>query len=338
MKAVLERLLQGEVLAEADMDGFLAGLLDEAVPDAQKAAALAALRTRGETAAEVRGLATALRRRSLAVPAPRSSPLVDTAGTGGDGSGSFNVSTAAALVVAAAGVRVAKHGNRSVSSRCGSADVIEALGVPLAADPVMARDQLVDLGFTFLFAPTFHAATAAVGAVRRALGVRTIFNLLGPLTNPAGPTHQLVGAGTEADARTLAEALAGLPITAATVVHGSPGWDEATPCGPFLELKVRRDHVEAREVDPLFTYGIARAAPEDLAGGDAVENARKLEEVFSGARSPIRDAVLLNAALALELVGRATDPRDAFALAVDVVDSGRATWFLDRLRRAVVTA
>lgn len=334
MRALLERVLDGGDLAADEAETLLAAFLDEGVPDVQKAAMLAALRAKGETADEVRGLALGMRAAARPVRLEPGMLAADTCGTGGDGSGSFNVSTAAALVVAAAGVPVVKHGNRSVSSRCGSADVLEALGIPLATDASMARRQLTDAGFTFLYAPSFHPATAAVARVRKGLGVRTVFNVLGPLTNPAAPPFQLVGAFDAPTARTMAAALAGMPIRRCAVVHGAPSWDEATPCGPFLRLDVTPGEVVETEVDPLEVYGVDRCDPGDLAGGDADENARLLEALFAGSRSAIRDAVLLNAAIVLEITGIAHSPQEAFARAAAVLDDGRGPWFLERLRQA----
>jgi anthranilate phosphoribosyltransferase len=330
-RALLERLLAREDLGEDDGARLLGVLTDADVPDALKAGLLVALRAKGETGTELRGMALAMRRAAVPVPLPAGLHAVDTCGTGGDGRGSFNVSTAAALVVAAAGVPVVKHGNRSVSSRSGSADLLDALGVRLAATPHDALRQLAALGFTFLFAPAFHPATAAVMPARRALGVRTAFNLLGPLTNPAAPAVQLVGAFSATAARCLADALSGMPIARAVVVHGDGGWDEATPCGRFLRLDVTPGRVDEAEVDPHDAYGVPRATEAELAGGDAADNAARLRSIVGGERSAVRDAVLINAALALEVAGAAPDPASAFALAAAALDDGRAAALLDGL-------
>lgn len=328
-RALLERLLAGEHLRQDEAAALMAVLIDPEVDATMKAGLLVALRAKGETPEEVRGLALAMRDAAHALPGERAA-LVDTCGTGGDGSHSFNVSTATALLAAAAGVPVVKHGNRSVSSKCGSADVLEALGLALPADPTGAAAVLDTHGFTFLFAPSFHPAMAAVVPVRRALRVRTVFNILGPLTNPARPAFQLVGAFSEPVAALMAETLSGLPIERAFVVHGAPHWDEATPIGPFVRFDVRPGQVTRETIDPL-TWGIPRCAPEDLAGGDALHNARLLRAVFGGVHGPLRDAVVLNTALVLLLVGRTEDPAEAVALATAVLDDGRAAAFLERL-------
>jgi anthranilate phosphoribosyltransferase len=325
--ALLRHLLAREPLDDDLADAFIAALVDPSTPDALKGALLAALSAKGESGRELRGLALALRNRAAPVACPPGA--ADTCGTGGDDSGSFNVSTAAALVVAAAGVPVVKHGNRAVSGRCGSADVLEALRVPLSHDADAAARSLDRAGFAFLLAPSFHQATAAIRDVRRALGVRTAFNLLGPLTNPAAPPFQLVGAWDADAGERLAAALAELPITRAAVVHGAPGWDEATPCGPFLRWDVTPGHFSRREIDPLFSYGLPRRDPSELAGGDALDNARLMRDVLSGARGALRDTVLLNAAIVLELALELT-PREALNRAAHTIDSGAAAWLLDR--------
>lgn len=312
----------------AHPEALLDALIDAEVPASTKRDLLLALSQRPERGDDLRTLALAMRRRALPVTAPPGA--LDTCGTGGDGSGSFNISTAAALLVAAAGVPVVKHGNRALTSRSGSADLLDALRIPLASDAARAEQQLEQHGFTFLFAPHFHPATRAIGPLRKELGIRTAFNLLGPLTNPAAPDFQLVGAATASAGRALADALAGMPIVRAFVVHGAPDWDEATPVGTFLRWDVTPGRVTQREIDPLFTYGVQRCEPEALAGGDGPLNAALLSDLFGGTRGGLRDAVLLNAALALELA-RDLSPRAAFEAAAETIDSGRARWRLERL-------
>jgi len=330
MKATLEQLLNGEDLPEDRAREAMGWMADEAVPVAWKGAFLAALRAKGETAAEIRGMATAMRAAARPLEARFAGPLIDTCGTGGDGSGSINISTATALLLAACGVGVVKHGNRSVSSKSGSADVLEALGLNLPAGPDEAGACLERSGFTFLFAPHFHPAMKAVVPVRRAMSVRTVFNLLGPLTNPARPPFQILGTFSPETSEKLAHALSGMGLTRAYVVHGAPHWDEATPIGPFHRWEVTPGSVTYAVVDPLEAYGIPRCTVDDLAGGDAVENAAHLRAIFEGARGARRDAVVLNAALGLELVGRASG-REAVAMAADVLDRGGVLRLLERI-------
>ena len=330
MKETLELLLDGVDLAEARASDAMGWLADEAVPSAWKGAFLAALRAKGETPDEIRGMATAMRRAARPLVANFDGPLIDTCGTGGDGSGSINISTATALLLAACGIGVVKHGNRSVSSKSGSADVLEALGIHLPADPVEAGACLDRSGFTFLFAPHFHPAMKAVVPVRRAMSVRTVFNLLGPLTNPARPPYQILGTFSRETSETLAHALSGMGLIRAFVVHGAPHWDEATPIGPFHRWEVTPGSVKYELVDPQVRYGIPRCTVADLAGGDATENAAHLRAIFEGKRGPHRDAVVLNAALGLELVGRATG-EEATTLASQVLDDGGVLRLLERI-------
>lgn len=332
MKAVLERLLGGTHLGESEAADLLVGLTDRAVPDAMAGAVLAALRAKGETADEVRGFSTAMRGLARRPRLNGGRRPVDVVGTGGDGSHSLNLSTGAALLTAACGVPVVKHGNRSVSSRCGSADVLEALGMPMPLEEATAAACYERTGFTFLFAPYYHPAMAALAPVRRALGVRTVFNLLGPITNPASPPFAVIGAFSPAAAELLARALSGLPIERAFVIHGAGGWDEATPMGPFLLLEVRPGSVR-REIRDPADLGLERCAPSGLAGADAAENGRRLEAVFDGERGPHRDALVLGAALALE-VAEEVGPRDGVARAAEALDSGAGRRLLDDLRRA----
>ncbi len=323
MSALLERVLSGRHLDESEASDLMLRLADESLAPAFSGALLAALRSKGETAAEIRGFALAMRQVALRPAIPEGPPIADTVGTGGDGSGSLNLSTGAALLAAAAGIRVVKHGNRSVSSRCGSADVLEALGVPIELDEQAVGACLARTGFAFLFAPRYHPAMKAIASVRRALGVRTVFNLLGPLTNPAAPPFQLVGAYSQASAQLLAETLAGMPIERAFVVHGAYGWDEATPVGPFILHDVTPGRITAEERDPA-AYGIPRCAPDDLTGGQARDNALCLCEAFAGKRGAHRDALVLGAALVLQVVGAISRPRDAAEAAAAAIDDGRA--------------
>ncbi|NCG20814.1 MAG: anthranilate phosphoribosyltransferase [Rhodobacterales bacterium] len=322
MRVLLELLLEGHDLTAEQGSVLMGGLTDPEVHPSVKGALLVALRIKGVTSAELLGMAKGMRAsaRPVAVAA-EGAPLIDTCGTGGDGSDTINVSTATALVLAGCGLRVVKHGNRSISSKSGSADVMEALGISLPDGPKEAEDQLEKTGFTFLFAPHFHPAMKSVVPVRRAMKIRTAFNMLGPLTNPALPPHQVLGAFSLEACALMAHALSGLPIKRCKVVFGAPGWDEATPIGRFDCWEVTPGQVHHHQVDPLDNYGIPRCSASDLKGGDAVENAAALMAIFQGVKGPHRDAVLLNAALGLETVGMGTG-REAVARAAEAIDSG----------------
>jgi len=331
-KATLKRLLANEDLAEAEAADLMRLLADEEGSQAMSAALLIALRIKGETPDEVRGFATAMRELARTMELPGGLQAVDIVGTGGDGSGSVNISTGTALLAAACGLPVVKHGNRSVSSKSGSSDVLEALGLPLPDNPEAVAACVTECGFAFLFAPFFHPAMKAIAPVRGALGVRTVFNILGPLTNPARPPFNLIGAFDLPTARLMADTLVGMPIERAFVIHGEPGWDEATPVGSFTLFDVQPGEVIEERRDPL-DYGLARCSPDDLAGGDAEFNATALEAVLTGEdRGPHRDALLLGAGLALELTGQAGDLHDGIEQARVALDSGAAKQVLTKLR------
>ncbi|MFO1393774.1 MAG: anthranilate phosphoribosyltransferase [Steroidobacteraceae bacterium] len=331
LRDMLERLLQRRDLAEPEAGELLLALTTGEVAPAMAGALLAALRSKGVTADEVRGFASAMRRLARRPNLPPGPPAIDIVGTGGDASGSFNISTGASLLVAAMGLRVVKHGNRSISSRSGSADLLESLGLPLPLDERAAGDCLAATGFTFLFAPHYHPATKAVAPVRRDLGVRTVFNLLGPLTNPAEPPFSLIGAYSADAAKLMAETLAGMSVERAFVIHGEPAWDEATPIGPFELYDVRPGRV-VRELRDPRDLGVARCSVEDLAGGDPAHNAAALRAVFEGRdRGPHRDAIVLNAALALEVSGAAPTAVEGLREANAALDRGDGARFLERL-------
>src|ERR671911_868630 len=283
---------------------------------------LVALRLKGETAEEIAGCAEAMREHVLPVR-PQRDDLVDTAGTGGDGAGTLNISTAAAIVAAAAGAGVAKHGNRAVSSASGSADVLEELGFRLEQPPERIAQSIDELGFGFMFAPSHHPAMRHAAPVRRELATRTVFNVLGPLTNPAGARAQVVGVYSPDLVKTLAEVLATLGARRAFVVHGAGGVDELSPAGPNLVCEVREGQVVERTVDPL-DLGVPRCPPEALQGGTAQENARAIREVFAGGDGGRRDAILLNAAGAIAAGGHAEDLREGLELAGKAVEAGAA--------------
>ena len=329
---LLEQLIGRIDLSEADAADLLRTLTDAELQPAIAAALLVALRAKGETAAEVRGFATAMRGLARPFELPAGLPAVDIVGTGGDGSGSLNLSTGSALLAAACGLPVIKHGNRSVSSRSGSADVLEALGIRLPTDPAAARAMLDATSFTFMFAPHFHPAMKTLAPVRRTLGVRTIFNILGPLTNPAAPPFAMIGAFDLPTARLIADTLSGMPIHRCFVVHGEPGWDEVTPVGPFTLFEVRPGSVRRHRRNPAH-YGISPCTPEDLAGGDAAVNARALEDVLTGRdKGPHRDALILGAGLALDLTGLVRGLRRAIDRARKTLDDGGGAALLARLR------
>jgi len=331
-KAILDRLLNSDNLTENEAGDLMRMLTDEALPQAMSSALLIALRAKGETADEVRGFAEAMRELAKPTRIPTGIMAADIVGTGGDGSGSLNISTGTALLAAGCGVPVVKHGNRSVSSRSGSADVLETMGVPLPADPAIAMQCLSECGFAFLFAPFFHPAMKAIAPVRAAMGVRTVFNILGPLTNPAKPPFHLIGAFDLPTARLMADALMGMGIERAFVVHGEPGWDEATPVGPFILFDVRPGRVSETRRDPR-DYGISRCMPDDLVGGDAARNAKALESVLTGTDAgPHRDALVLGAGLVLELTGTVNGLEDGIARARSAIDSGAAASVLQQLR------
>ena len=330
-RAILDRLLERHDLAPAETAQLLVTLTDTETAPAMAGALLAALRAKGVTADELRGLALGMRARARRPKLPPGSPLVDMVGTGGDGSGSFNLSTGAALLVAAMGVRIAKHGTSSISSRCGSADVIRALGLHLPLDEDAAGECLAATGFTFLFAPHYHPAMKAIMPIRQALGVRTVFNILGPLLNPAEPPYHLIGAYHVDVAALMAQTLAGMAIERVFVVHGDPGWDEATPIGSFTLFDVRPGKV-IRTNRSADEFGLPRCTPEELLGGDAAYNAEHLRAVLEGRdRSAHRNAIVLQAALVLELLGRAESPRAAARMAEDAIEAGAGKLLLQKI-------
>jgi len=308
--------------------------------DAQIAALLVALHMKGETVEEIVGFAEAIRaaaaplglrpNHTVDVSGTERDALVDTCGTGGDASGTFNISTATALVVAGAGVRVAKHGNRSVTSKCGSADVMEALGVNINLPPARLAGCLHQVGIAFLFAPAMHSAMKYVQSARRELRLRTVFNLLGPLTNPAHASAQVVGVYSAALVEKLAEALSMLGLHRALVVYGLDGLDEITITGPTRIAEVREGTIRTYEVTPE-EFGMRRGTIDDISGGDAAANATIIRDILAGKRSARRDVVLLNAAAALVAAGKADHLTDALPLASKSIDSGAAAEKLQRL-------
>ena len=331
VRDALRRLTAREHLSRGETEELFGQLMDGQLSEVLKTALLIALRTKGEQAAEIAGAATAMRRRVVPIPHGRQE-VVDTCGTGGDGRGTFNVSTAAAFVAAAGGVPVAKHGNRAVSSRSGSADVLAALGVDVEVSPRAAGQALDQLGIAFLFAPRLHPAMSAVMPVRRELGLRTVFNVLGPLTNPAGARRQVIGVYSEELVPLLARVLAELGCDHALVVHGSDGLDEITVTGPTLAGEVRDGEVEVYSLQPE-RFGLRRAQLRDLAGGDPEHNAGLLRRVLSGERSgPLADITALNAGAALYVGNRAATLTEGVEQARALLASGQGADMLERLR------
>jgi len=302
IQQAIGRLLEGSDLQREEARGVMHEIMEGEATPAQVGAFLIALRMKGETAPEIAGCAEAMRAHCLRVRTGRPD-LVDTAGTGGDGARTINLSTAAALVAASAGAAVAKHGNRAISSAAGSADVVEALGIEIELGPDEAAASIEEHGFAFLFAPGYHSAMRHAGPVRRELATRTVFNVLGPLTNPAGARRQLVGVYSIELVERVASVLSILGAEHALVVHGAGGLDELSPAGPNLVYEVAGGQIRGRTVDPA-DFGIPRCEPEDLAGGSPQENAATIRAIFDGARGPKRDAVVLNAAGASARSGR----------------------------------
>jgi len=328
VRAALSSVVDGHTLTLDEARDAMGSVMDGEATPALLAALLVALRMRGETVDELAGFATAMRERVLRVDAPAGA--IDTCGTGGDGSGTFNISTTAALVVAAAGVPVAKHGNRAMTSRSGSADVLDALGVRIDHDEVSAAAALRDTGFAFLFAIGFHPAMKHAGPTRREIGVRTAFNLLGPLTNPAGARRQVIGVPDQAVAAKLAAVLARLGVDRAFVVGGE-GIDELPLDGSGVIHDVTPEGIEVRTVDAA-TLGLTKASNAKLAGGTPEENARIVESVLRGEPGARRDVVVLNAGAALVVAGVVDDLAAGIERAALTIDAGLATELLDALR------
>lgn len=323
---VLSRLIAGADLDDATAAAAMTAVMDGDATAAQVAGFLVALRAKGETAEEVAGLARTMRR--YALPVQVDGPVVDTCGTGGDRAGTFNVSTVSALVAAGAGATVAKHGNRAASGHCGSADLLEAWGVVIDLPPAGVEACIREVGIGFCFAPVFHPAMRHVMPARRELGVPTVFNYLGPLTNPAGARHQTIGVSDPVMAARIAGVLSRLDTVHALVFHGSDGLDELTPTGPSHVWEVRGDAVAEWDFDPA-EHGIAGATADALRGGEVADNRRIAEAVLAGDQGPPRDAVLLGAAAALVAADQADSWDHGLQLAATAIDSGAARNVLD---------
>ena len=328
-RELIEKLQQQRDLTVDEAAGAMEAIMDGRAQPAQIAGFLVALAMKGERPDEIVGLARTMRARATTLS--RSfAPVFDTCGTGGDGANTFNVSTVAALVLAACGVRVAKHGNRSASSRCGSADLLEALGVNVSASPAAVERCLDRAGIAFLFAPVFHPSMKHAGPTRKELGIRTAFNLLGPLTNPAGASRQLVGVPRPELTELVARSLAQLGAERAWVVHGADGLDEISTTGYTKVSECRDGRVNTFYLHP-GDVGIPKSAPEALKGGDAADNAAIARSVLTGTPGAARDVVLLNTAAALLIAGRAASVKEGLPMAADAIDSGRAAAVLQQL-------
>ena len=330
--SLLEKLTRHEDLTVDEAGGAMREVMEGRAAPAQLAALLAALVMKGERPAEIVGFARTMREHAVRLSQPAGA-VFDTCGTGGDRSGTFNISSAAALVVAACGVRVAKHGNRSVSSRCGSADVFEELGVNVGSAPAVVERSLQEAGIAFFFAPTFHPSMRHAAQTRRDLGIRTAFNLLGPLTNPAGASRQIVGVPKPELTELMAHALRMLGTERAWVVHGAEGIDEISIAGHTKVAECRDGAVHTFYIHPS-EFGIAKSGAAELAGGDAAQNAAIIRDVLAGARGPRRDVVLLNAGAALFVAGAVPTVRDGIARAAEAIDAGAAGRTLEAMSRA----
>src|SRR5688500_11187643 len=328
----LHHVVDRRDLSAAQAEEAMLAVLNGEATTPQLAAFLVALHIKGEAADEIYGFARAMRAKVTPVDGGDPSTLIDTCGTGGDGGRTFNISTVAAFVVAGTGVRVAKHGNRSLSSLCGSADILEALGVKIALTPEQMGESIRETGIGFLFAPALHPAMKHAQPARAELKLRTVFNLLGPLTNPAGASRQLIGAPSKRAAELMASALARLGVKRGFVVYGSDGLDEVTTTGPSSVWEIHGDREYFREVSPK-DFGVEPTSIEELTGGGRDDNAAIAREILFGKRGPRRDIVLVNAAMALIAAGRATDYEGAMAMAAGSIDSGGARRVLDRLVR-----
>jgi anthranilate phosphoribosyltransferase len=331
LRELLDKLLDRRDLVVAEARELLGHLMSAETPLPMSGAILAALRSKGVVADELRGFAVTMRSLARRPEIPSDARAIDIVGTGGDSSGSVNISTGTSILVAASGLPVVKHGNRSVSSRAGAADVLEVLGLKIPMDEQAAGACYRATNFTFLFAPYFHPAMKAVAPVRAALGVRTVFNILGPLANPQQPPLHVIGAYSREVAELMAHTLAGLNIERTFVIHGANGWDEPTPIGPFLLFDVRPGRVDVETRDPA-SHGFKNCTARDLAGGDAQHNARALRNVLTGEdRGAHRECLLLGAALALECAGVVSNLREGAERAAHAIDSGAAARVLEAL-------
>lgn len=333
IKQAIRTVVEGRELTTDEATAAMDAIMTGEVTGAQIGALVTALRMRGESVAEIAGFATAMRRHALAVPVTEDDgPLVDTCGTGGDSSGTFNISTTAAFAIAGAGVKVAKHGNRAMTSKCGSADVLEGLGVKIELTPEQVAACVERVGIGFMYAPAFHPAMRFVGPARREIGIRTVFNVLGPLTNPAGARHQLVGVGHPDIAAKLANVLGRLGSAHAVLVHAEEGLDELGISGPsaVTEYDARDGGIRTYAVSPE-EFGLKRGTVKDLLGGGVEENVAITRAIFSGEDGPRRSVTLLNAGAGIYAANAASSFGEGIAIAAEAIDSGRALATLDAL-------
>lgn len=327
----LNKIIQGKNLNETEMSQMITEIFSGNITDAQIGAFMAALATKGETFEELAGAARAMRRKAvrIQVSAPT---VVDTCGTGGDASQTFNISTTTAFVVAGCGVTVAKHGNRSISSRCGSADLLEAMGVKIDINPEIVEEAIQEIGIGFLFAPLYHGAMRHAAKARKEVGIRSIFNMLGPLTNPAGANCQLLGVYAPELTEMFANALRLLGTKRAFVVHGHDGLDEITVCAPTRISELNDGLIRTYDITPDQFFG-NQSNPEDLTGGDPEMNAEITRKIFNGEKGPKRNVVLINASAALVAAGKAKDFEEGISLAKASIDSGSAAAKLEKLAK-----
>ncbi|MDD4860151.1 MAG: anthranilate phosphoribosyltransferase [Dehalococcoidales bacterium] len=328
IKEAIANLITGRSLTTAESAAVMEEIMSGNATPAQLGAFLTALRIKGETAEEIAGLAGVMRAKATHVATTGN--LLDIVGTGGDGANTFNISTAAAFVAAGADVKVAKHGNRAAGSQCGSADVLEALGVKIDLSAEQVQKCVEQVGIGFMFAPAFHPAMKYAGPTRREIGIRTVFNILGPLTNPAGAQHQLLGVASDALVEKMAQVLHGLGCRHAIVAHGADGLDEITTCDRTSVCELNNGNIKTYTISPE-EFGFTRSAPDDLKGGTAMENAAILRSVLSGDSGPQRNIVLMNAAAALLASDKVASMKDGVTLAAASIDGGHALAKLERL-------
>jgi len=329
---LIEKLIRKEDLSFTESGWILESMANNTIEKSKAAALLTGLRAKGESATEIRGFAEAMRKLTIKPIIDVNEDTVDIVGTGGDGSGSLNLSTGSALLAAASGVKVIKHGNRSISSKCGSADVIEKLGIPIPLDEKQAGSYLNNNGFTFLFAPHFHPAMKNIGPLRKDLGIRTIFNILGPLVNPAEPPYNVIGAFSLEMAELMAETLSDMKIKRCFVINGALGWDEATPIGPFTCYDVTPGNIK-KTIRTPEDYNMPRCNRDDLLGSEARNNCNRMEKALFGEDTLAhRNALIMGASLAIEVVGLEKNIKNSCLLAKKSIENGSAAKLIKKIK------